>query len=245
MSEPSAHAQPNNDKAINAGWSQDEFLAVVSHELRNPTWVILGWTDIIVKKLIDVDTLSRAIEMIKRSAQLQAHLINQLMDFSRINNSNLKLETQRVSLVPVLEAAIETMTPQAMAKSIELSADFEGSGASIIGDSVRLQQVFTNLLSNAVKFTPQAGRIDVWFIRDGNYVEINVSDTGRGISPEFLPFVFDRFRQEPAEVTRQGGLGLGLAIARYLIEEHGGNIYAHSHGKGKGATFTVRLPLES
>jgi len=244
MSEFSTHAQLNGDQTRNADWSQDEFLAVVSHELRNPTWVILGWTDIIVKKLIDVDTLSRAIEMIKRSAQLQAHLINQLLDFSRINSANLKLETQPVALVPVLEASIETMTPQAMAKSIELSADFEGAAASIVGDPVRLQQVFTNILSNAIKFTPQGGRVDVWFARDGNYMEINISDNGRGISAEFLPFVFDRFRQESVEMARHGGLGLGLAISRYLVEEHGGKIYAHSHGKGKGATFTVRLPLE-
>ena len=244
MSEYSTHAQPNNEKTNNAGWSQEEFLAVVSHELRNPTWVILGWTDIIVKKLIDVDTLSRAIEMIKRSAQLQAHLINQLLDFSRINSANLKLETQRVAIVPVLEAAIETMTPQAMAKSIELTGDFEGSAASVIGDPVRLQQVFTNLLSNAIKFTPQGGRVDVWFVPDSDFVEINVTDNGRGISAEFLPHVFDRFRQESAERSRHGGLGLGLAIARFLVEEHGGMIYANSHGKGKGATFTVRLPLE-
>jgi len=244
MSEFSTHAQPNNDTTRNSAWSQDEFLAVVSHELRNPTWVILGWTDIIVKRLIDVDTLSRAIEMIKRSAQLQAHLINQLLDYSRINSANLRLESQRVTLVPVLEAAIEVMTQQALAKSIELNANLERSAASVIGDPVRLQQVFTNLLSNAIKFTPQGGRVDVWFVRDGNFAEITVSDTGRGISAEFLPYVFDRFRQESIEMAKQGGLGLGLAIARYLVEEHGGRIYADSHGKGKGATFTVRLPLE-
>src|SRR5262245_37416007 len=176
MSEFSTHAQRNSDKTSNAEWNQDEFLAVVSHELLNPTWVILGWTDIIAKKLIEVDTLSRAVEMIKRSAQLQVHLINQLMDFSRINSANLRLETQHVALVPVLETAIETMTPQAMAKSIELSADFEGSAASVIGDPVRLQQVFTNLLSNSIKFTPHGGHVDVWSIRDGSNVEINVSD---------------------------------------------------------------------
>ena len=244
MSELTTHAQPNINKTRNAEWNQDEFLAVVSHELLNPTWVILGWADIIAKKQNDVDTLSRAIEMIKRSAQLQAHLINQLLDFSRMNSSNLRLETQRVSLVPVLETSIETMTPRAMAKTIELNADFEGASASVIGDPIRLQQVFTNLLSNAIKFTPKGGRVDVWFVRDGNNVEINVSDNGRGISAEFLPFVFDRFRQESVEMARHGGLGLGLAIARHLVEEHGGRIYAHSHGKGKGATFTVRLPLE-
>jgi signal transduction histidine kinase len=244
MSDFSTPAQPNNDKASNADWGQDDFLAIVSHELRNPTWVILGWADLIIKKLVDLDTLSRAIEVIKRSAQLQAQLLNQLLDFSRINSANLRLETQRVALGPALEAAIETMTPQAMAKTIELNAYFEGSAATVIGDPVRLQQIFTNLLSNAIKFTPQGGSVNVWFDRDGDDAEINVSDTGHGISAEFLPYVFDRFRQESVEMARQGGLGLGLAIARYLVEEHGGRIYAHSHGKGKGATFTVRLPLE-
>ncbi|HKQ77283.1 MAG TPA: HAMP domain-containing sensor histidine kinase [Blastocatellia bacterium] len=244
MPDFSTFAQPNNDNASNARWSQDDILAMVSHELRNPTWVILSWADIIIRKLVDVDTLSRAIEIIKRSAQLQAQLLNQLLDFSGINNASLKLETQRVALLPVLEASIETMTPQAIAKAIELNADFEWSAASVIGDPVRLQQVFTNILSNAIKFTQQGGRVDVWFVLDGNNVEINVRDNGRGISAEFLPFVFDRFRQESVEMARHGGLGLGLAIARYLVEEHGGGIYAHSHGRGKGATFTVRLPLE-
>src|SRR5262245_37869458 len=161
MPDFSTFAQPNNDNAGNAEWSQDEFLAVVSHELRNPTWVILSWADIIVKKLVDIDTLSRAMEIIKRSAQLQAQLLNQLMDFSRMNSSNLRLGSQRIALVPTLESVIETMTPQATAKSIELNAHFEGTAASVMGDPIRLQQVFTNILSNAIKFTQQGGRVDI------------------------------------------------------------------------------------
>lgn len=245
MSELLTARQPNSDMTINAGWSPDEFLAMVSHELRNPTWVILGWADVIIKKQVDAETLARATETIKRNAQLQAKLINQLLDFARINSCGLSLEAQNVALVSMLESAIETMTPQAMAKRIELHVELERSAASVIGDPFRLQQVFTNLLSNAIKFTPHGGRVEVQFECRGDYAEITVSDTGRGISAEFLPYVFDRFRQERAETTGHGGLGLGLAIAQYLVEEHGGRIYADSHGEGKGATFMVCLPLES
>jgi signal transduction histidine kinase len=188
--------------------------------------------------------MSRAIDHIKRSAQLQAQLINQLLDYSRINNSSLKLDTRRVEVASILGAAIEPMMSQAAEKKIELHVDIERSSASVIGDPVRLQQVFSNLLSNAIKFTPPGGRVDIFLECREGYAEISVSDTGRGISAEFLPHVFERFSQETTDMNRYGGLGLGLAIARYLVEQHGGEIYADSHGKGKGATFTVRLPLE-
>jgi signal transduction histidine kinase len=241
MHEFTPAAQPNSDKAK---WNQDDLLAMVSHELRNPTWIILGWADVVVRRLVDVETMSRAIDHIKRSAQLQAQLINQLLDYSRINNSTLRLDTRRIEVASTLEAAVESMMPQAADKKIELHEDIDRSPASIVGDPIRLQQVFTNLLSNAIKFTPQGGRVDVFLERREAYAEITVSDTGRGITPEFLPHVFDRFCQETTDTSRYGGLGLGLAIARYLVEQHGGEIYADSHGKGKGATFTVRLPLE-
>ncbi|MGH9768496.1 MAG: sensor histidine kinase [Blastocatellia bacterium] len=245
MSEFSTIEQPNDNKTRNTDWSPDEFLAMVSHELRNPTWVILGWAEVISRRPVNAETLARAIEVIKRNAQLQAKLINQLLDFSRINSGGFWLDSQNVTLLSILESAIETMTIQAMAKTIELRVDLERSAATVIGDPVRLQQVFTNLLSNAIKFTPHGGRVEIRYECIGNYAEITVSDTGRGISAEFLPYVFDRFRQETVETAGQGGLGLGLAIARYLVEEHGGMIYVNSRGEGKGTTFTVCLPLES
>lgn len=245
MSDRSISVQTNSVESRDATWSRDEFLAMVSHELRNPTWVILGWADIMSRKSLDSKTFARAIEIIKRNAQLQAKLINQLLDFARINSCVFRFDDQRVELKSILESAIETMTPQAMAKSIELYVELEQTPASVIGDPVRLQQVFTNLLSNAIKFTPHDGRIEVRFERQEECAEITVSDSGRGISAEFLPYVFDRFRQERVDRTGQGGLGLGLAIARYLVEEHGGRIYANSCGEGKGSTFTVCLPLDS
>jgi signal transduction histidine kinase len=182
-----------------------------------------------------------AIEAIKRSALQGAKLINDLMDFCRIRNGGLALDVQEVSVESILESTIEMIKPQARAKRIKLEAKLLECPTPIAGDAARLQQVFTNILSNAIKFTPAGGRVRVR-AECRNEVEITVSDTGRGISAEFLPFVFDRYRQQVAETTEAGGLGLGLAITRYLVEEHGGTIYANSAGSGKGATFTVCLP---
>jgi two-component system, chemotaxis family, CheB/CheR fusion protein len=215
----------------------------VCHELRNPVSAILGWADVLSGESIDSVEFAHAIEVIKHSALLGTKLIDQLLDFSRISTGVFQLNLQNIAIVPVLESAIEMTRLQARIKSIELDADLMESPTPIVGDSSRLQQVFTNLLSNAIKFTPRGGRVQVGVKCPQNFIEIRVSDTGCGISTEFLPFVFDRFRQQVAETTEKGGLGLGLAIARFLVEEHGGMILANSEGSGKGATFTVCLPL--
>jgi signal transduction histidine kinase len=241
MSEVLTAEQPINVTAKGPEWTSDEFLAMVSHELRNPIAAILGWADVVSAVSVDPKMLGHAIEAIKRSALQGAKLINDLMDFSRIRNGGLALNVQKVSVVSILEAAIEMIKPQARARAIKLKAELPECPTPIAGDAARLQQVFTNLLSNAIKFTPAGGRVRVR-VECRNQAEITISDTGRGISAEFLPYVFDRYRQQVAETTEASGLGLGLAIARYLVEEHGGTIYASSAGSGKGATFTVCLP---
>ncbi len=223
MLELSTAKQPINVTTRGPEWTPDEFLAIVSHELRNPITAILGWAEVVSAESSDAEISEHAIEVIKR-------------------NGSLKLSAEKISLVSILEAAIEMMKPQASAKAIKLEAKLSECPTPIIGDATRLQQVFTNLLSNAIKFTPVGGRVQVR-VECRNQAEITVSDTGRGISAEFLPFVFDRYRQQEAETAESGGLGLGLAITRYLVEKHGGTIYANSAGIGKGATFTVCLPL--
>jgi PAS domain S-box-containing protein len=223
---------------------KDEFLATVSHELRTPLTAILGWSRMLQGDSLDNDMAIRAIETIKRNAKAQAQIIDDILDVSRIITGQLYLELHPVELAPVLESAINVVRPTAEAKAIRIEVDFEQEPAAVPGDSNRLQQVFWNLLSNAVKFTPAGGKVTVQFRHVNSNVEIEVTDSGRGITKEFLPFVFDRFRQADSTSTRQhGGLGLGLAIARHLIEIHGGSIEARSGGEGQGATFTVRLPL--
>jgi signal transduction histidine kinase len=241
MSEVLTAEQPINVTAKGPEWTSDEFLAMVSHELRNPIAAILGWADVVSAVSVDPGISVNAIEAIKRSALQGAKLINDLMDFSRIRNGGLALDVQEVSVESIVESTIEMIKPQARAKGIKLEAELLDCPTPIAGDAARLQQVFTNILSNAIKFTPAGGR--VWVRAEcRNQVEITVSDTGRGISAEFLPYVFDRYRQQVAETSEAGGLGLGLAITRYLVEEHGGTICAQSEGSGKGATFTVCLP---
>jgi two-component system, chemotaxis family, CheB/CheR fusion protein len=225
-------------------WTVDEFLAMVSHELRNPITAILGWADVISMNTVDNETCAHAVEVIKRSALLEAKLINQLMDFSRTRNGVLMFSMQTVDLAATLKAAIETMTPPAKAKAIEWRIDVERSPVLLLGDGTRLQQVLTNLLSNAIKFTPHGGRVEVELETVGKRAKITVGDTGCGISAEFLPYVFDRFRQQVVDRTQGAGLGLGLAITQYLVEEHGGDIFAKSDGDGQGSTFTVYLPLK-
>lgn len=232
-------------KARGVDWSLDEFLAMVSHELRNPTQAILGWAEVIGRRPENDETLSRAIEVIKRNGALQCRMIDQLLDFSLLNGSGLRLDVLGVAIKPMLQSAIETMVPLATVKTIELRAELEHSSDWVMGDPARLQQIFTNLLSNAIKFTPPGGRVEVRSESRRAYAEISVSDTGRGISAQFLPLVFDRFRQENVAANEQGGLGLGLAISRYLVERHHGRIHAFSRGEGQGATFKVYLPLEN
>lgn len=223
---------------------KDEFLATVSHELRTPLTAILGWSRMLQGGSLETDMATRAIETIKRNAKVQAQIIDDILDVSRIITGNLYLELHPIELPPVLESAINVVRPTAEAKGIQIEVDFEPEPAAVSGDSNRLQQVFWNLLSNAVKFTPAGGKVTVRLRHVDSEVEIEVTDTGQGITSEFLPFVFDRFRQADSTSTRQhGGLGLGLAIARHLIEIHGGSIEARSLGEGQGATLTVRLPL--
>jgi signal transduction histidine kinase len=221
------------------------FLAMVSHELRTPSHAILGWAQLIKGRLADEEIIAHGIEVIERNARLQAQLIEQLLDFSRVNNGLLRLDAQNASLVPILEAAIETMQPQAQTKEIALNMELDASAISVSCDPARLHQVITNLLANAIKFTPSGGRVDVRLVRQGAYAEVTVSDTGRGIPAEFLPHIFEPYRQAGInKAVAHDGLGLGLTIARHIIESHKGKIHAESLGEGTGTKFTISLPLE-
>ncbi|MDX6402721.1 MAG: hypothetical protein QOH70_176 [Blastocatellia bacterium] len=224
-------------------WSPVEFLALISHELRSPIQAILGWAEIVESGPIDHETSAHAIQVIKRNAKRQVEMISQLTHFSRLNLGGLRLGAQPVALVPTIEAAIETMTPQARTKNVILRAEIERFEDAVIGDPVWLQQVFTNLLSNAIKFTSSGGRVELRCTKKENGAEVTVTDTGHGISEEFLPSVFDRFRRGPIKTSGDDGLGLGLAIARYIVEAHCGSIGAHSNGLGCGSMFTVHLPF--
>ncbi len=223
---------------------KDEFLATVSHELRTPLTAILGWSRMLETGSLGTPMVARAIETIRRNAKTQSQIIDDILDVSRIITGNLHLDLHPIELAPVIEAAINVVRPTADAKGIQVECNFEDRPSVISGDANRLQQVIWNLLSNAIKFTPTGGRVKIGLKQVNAYVEIKVADTGQGIGPDFLPYVFDRFRQEDSTTTRRhGGLGLGLAIARHLVEIHGGMIQAHSDGDGMGATFTVRLPF--
>jgi signal transduction histidine kinase/CHASE1-domain containing sensor protein len=224
---------------------KDEFLATVSHELRTPLTAILGWSRLLEGGTLDDSVTQQAVETIWRNAKAQAQIVDDILDVSRIITGNLYLDLQPLEVVPVVENAINVVRPTADAKGIRIETYFDSRPAMISGDANRLQQVVWNLLSNAVKFTESGGRVCVKVSQVGGAVQIGVSDTGQGISQEFLPYVFDRFRQADSTTTRQhGGLGLGLAIARHLVEIHGGSIRAESNdGTGHGATFTIRLPL--
>jgi PAS domain S-box-containing protein len=225
---------------------KDEFLAVLSHELRSPLNPILGWAKLLRTRKLDEATVARALETIERNAQVQIQIIADLLDISRIIRGQLNLNISSVNLVSTVEAAIETVRLAAEAKGIEINLDSRASHPIVLGDSSRLQQVVWNLLSNAVKFTPNRGRVDIRLECVGTNAHITVSDTGKGINPNFLPYVFDYFRQENSATNRQfGGLGLGLAIVRRLVEFHGGSVKADSPGVGQGATFTVTLPLKT
>jgi PAS domain S-box-containing protein len=231
------------EAAERANRIKDEFLAILSHELRSPLNPILGWTRLLQTRKFDETKMAEAFATIERNAKLQTQLIDDLLDIAKILRGKLSLNTTSVNLASVIEAAIETIKTTAVAKSISLHSVLPNIG-QVSGDAARLQQIVWNLLSNAIKFTPNGGRVDIWLKRVDNQAEITVKDTGKGISPDFLPHIFESFRQEDASITRKyGGLGLGLAIVRQLVEAHGGTITADSPGEGLGATFTVRLPL--
>jgi PAS domain S-box-containing protein len=225
---------------------KDEFLATVSHELRTPLTAILGWSRMLETDGLESPIAARAIETIRRNAKAQSQIIDDILDVSRIITGNLHIDLHPIELAPVIDAAINVVRPTAEAKGINIQTEFDSRPTVISGDSNRLQQVIWNLLLNAVKFTPTGGQVRIGLHHVESQAEIKVSDSGRGISPDFLPYVFDRFRQADSTTTRQhGGLGLGLAIVRHLVEIHGGSVQADSPGDAKGATFTVRFPLVS
>jgi PAS domain S-box-containing protein len=223
---------------------KDEFLAVLSHELRSPLNPILGWAKLLRTRKLDAAKTEYALETIERNAKLQTQLIGDLLDVSRILRGKLSLNVAPVNLGLVIESAWETVRLAAEAKSIQIHSDINPHIGYVLGDTTRLQQVVWNLLGNAVKFTPDGGQVYIRLERIGSYAQLQVTDTGKGISPEFLPHVFEYFRQADAAITRKfGGLGLGLAIVRHLVELHGGTVQADSPGEDQGATFTIKLPL--
>jgi PAS domain S-box-containing protein len=226
--------------------SKDEFLAVVSHELRSPLNAILGYTALLRYGALDAQGVKHAVDVIERSGKAQGRLIDDLLDTARIISGKLRLAVGPVDPVAVIEEAVQTIHPAAEAKGISLQANLPLKIGQITGDPARLQQIVWNLLSNAIKFTPQGGRVEARLERVDPHIRITVSDTGKGISPDFLPYVFDRFRQSDTTSSRRhGGLGLGLALAKYLVELHGGTIEAASAGEGQGAIFKVTLPVRA
>jgi len=225
---------------------KDEFLATLSHELRTPLSAVLGWTHLLRGGSLDAAARERGLEVIERNARAQAQIISDILDVSRIITGKLRLEARPVDLGAVVEAAMDTVQPAAEAKGVRLLRVVDASAGAVLGDPGRLQQVFWNLLSNAIRFTPRDGEVEVRAGRVESHLEVRVRDTGQGISADFLPYVFERFRQRDSTTTRaHGGLGLGLAIVRHLTEAHGGTVRAESRGEGQGATFTVSLPLRA
>lgn len=236
--------QKAKEVAETANRIKDEFLAIVSHELRSPLNPILGWAKLLKNRSLNEATTVRALETIERNAELQAQLIEDLLDISRILRGKLALNLQTVNLVFTIQAALETVQLAAEAKSIQINLHLDIASGQVKGDSGRIQQIIWNLLSNAVKFTPSGGKVEVHLKQINSQLELRVSDTGKGINSDFLPYVFEYFRQADSSTTRTfGGLGLGLAIVRQLVELHGGTVRAESLGEGQGATFTVTLPV--
>jgi signal transduction histidine kinase/ActR/RegA family two-component response regulator len=231
-------------EAERANEMKDEFLATLSHELRTPLNAILGWAQVLRRRTAATPDIQQGLDTIERNARIQTQLIEDLLDMSRITSGKLRLEMQAVEPILFVEAAIETVRPAAEAKGIRLEKMLDPGAGPISGDPNRLQQIVWNLLSNAIKFTPKDGNVKVLLERVESHIEVKVADSGMGIKPEFLPYVFDRFRQADATTTRTyGGLGLGLSIVKQLTELHGGSVLVASEGGGCGATFIVRLPL--
>ncbi len=238
-----AREQAARADAETANRAKDQFLAVLSHELRTPLQPIIGWVHVVRATGFERSTMIHALEVIERNIRAQTQLVDDLLDVSGIINGKLRLEVQVIALRRVVEAAVEVVRPAANAKAVTITTSLRTS-SPVMGDAARLQQVVWNLMSNAVKFTPRGGTVDVTLDRVNSHVEIAVKDTGQGIERDFLPYVFDRFRQADSSTTRKAaGLGLGLAIVRHLVELHGGTVAADSPGEGQGATFSVRLPV--
>ena len=223
--------------------AKDQFLALVSHELRSPLAAILNWATVLSQGQVDAASLKRGLQAIERNARVQSRLVDDILDEVRMETGKLRLELADLDAGPILSNVLESVAPAARARSIELEGDLPPETLFVRADPNRLQQVFWNIVQNAAKFTPSGGRVRATMRARDGWVEAAISDTGRGISPEFLPHLFDRFRQEHAAPDRaEGGLGLGMAITRTLVELHGGSISASSQGLGQGTTFTVRLP---
>jgi signal transduction histidine kinase len=233
-----------SEEAETASRLKDEFLATVSHEIRTPLSAVLGWARILESKQLPPERAERAIAAIGRNAAALAHIIDDLLDTSRILNGAIRLDLRPVDLTAVAQGALDSVRLLAAARNVRLVFADVPCARRVSGDAERLQQVIWNLLANAIKFTPEGGRVEVFVEAGSDYVEVRVVDTGQGISPDLLPHIFERFRQAADATTRRHtGLGLGLGIARYLVELHGGTVQAASAGGGQGATFTVRLPI--
>ncbi|HWS53923.1 MAG TPA: ATP-binding protein [Pyrinomonadaceae bacterium] len=239
-----AREKAAREEAEEANHLKDEFLATVSHELRTPLTSILGWSNMLLAGSLGDEARGRALEIIHRNAQSQNQLISDLLDVSRIISGKLRLDLRTVELPPIIEAAVEATRPAAEAKGVRLTTSLDPRAGPISGDADRLQQVVWNLLTNAIKFTPEGGRVEIASEVADSRVQITVRDSGMGINPEFLPYIFDRFRQANPGTNRvHGGMGLGLSIVRQLVELHGGTVRAKSEGEGRGATFVVSLPF--
>ncbi len=228
-----------------ASRSKEEFFATISHELRGPLNAIVGWVRLLRTGKLDEETAICALETVERNARSQAHLIGELLDVSRIIAGKVRLDVRPVELATIIEEAAESVRPAAEGRSIEVETRLAPAAATVAGDPDRLQQVVENLFSNAIKFTPRGGRVTVRLAYDEKHATIIMGDTGQGIRADLLPHVFDRFRQADGTAIRFGGLGLGLAIVRDLVELHGGTVSAASEGEGQGANFTVTLPISA
>ena len=229
-----------------ANRQKDEFLAMVSHELRGPLNSMLGWIHLLKGGKLKADDIQKALETIERNCRLQVRIIEDLLDTTRILNGNLRLQTISVNFVSIIEEALKAAYPMAESKSITLNKSLDDSIDWVSGDPERLQQVVSNLLSNAIKFTPEGGRVDVRLEKKNDLVQLTVQDTGVGIATNFLPYVFDRYKRADNQTSkRHSGLGLGLAIVRHIVEAHSGTVHVNSEGEGHGAIFSVNLPLRS
>jgi PAS domain S-box-containing protein len=234
------------ERAEAASRAKDEFVAMISHEIRSPLNAILGWSQMLRQGTLDKDATTNALESIERNARAQAQLVSDLLDISRVITGKLRINARPVDISSSLESALEAIRPAAEARQIQIDVDREPYATVVTGDADRLQQVFWNLLSNAVKFTPRGGQVGVKISRSDSQLEIEISDTGAGIRPEFLPYIFERFTQADTTTARShAGLGLGLAIVRHIIELHGGTVTAQSEGLGKGASFRIALPVRA
>jgi PAS domain S-box-containing protein len=239
-----AREQQARKDAEEANRIKDEFLTTLSHELRTPLTSILGWTQLLNTGQLDEEKRARALEVIERNARAQRQLIDDLLDISRIVTGKIRLDARPTNLALIIETAVDSVRPVAASRKIQLHLALEARGVKVEGDQHRLQQVIWNLLTNSLKFTPEDGRISVRLERSGAEARITITDTGEGISPEFLPYVFERFRQANSSTTREySGLGVGLALVQYLVKLHGGTVQVESTGEGQGTTFTINLPL--